>query len=182
MEYRPLLLEEAEKIREIDAGCHIHNTWWFHSETGTYELKEINWTDHGLPNGLEWHIEHFRHSVADGGDAFGCFDDGKLVAYGTTGSEVFGRMAKYILLDQLFVSKDYRNKHIGRTLLRMCAERARNRGAEKLYLCAGSSEDTVAFYRKMGCVPAMEVQRELFEEAPNDIQLEYDDFRGSVPR
>lgn len=172
MEYRKLLSEEAEKIGEIDAECTIRNAWRMNPEAGRYELNEINWTDRELPNGLDWHIIRFRASAAEGGDAFGCFDNGKLVAYGTTGAQIFGSRSKYILLDQLFVSKDYRNRKVGRAILRLCAESAKKKGAEKLYLCAGSSADTIAFYQKTGCVPAEEINGELFEEDPNDIQLE----------
>ena len=172
MEYREMLLEEAEKISEIDAECYIKNAWRMDAETSTYKLVEIDWTDYELPNGLEWHLNRFRESMAEGGKAFGCFDRGKLVGYGTIGAQVFGDSQKYVLLDQLFVSKDYRNRHVGHQLMHMCAEAAKEMGAEKLYLCAGSSEDTIAFYKKMGCVPAMEIDKELLEEDPNDIQLE----------
>lgn len=111
-------------------------------------------------------------SVTEGRDAFGYFDNGKLVAYWTTGPEIIGSQSKYILLDQLFVSKDYRSRNIGRKILRLCAESTKERGAEKLYLCAGSSEDTIAFYQKTGCVPAEEINTALFREARNDIRME----------
>ena len=173
MEYHEMLPEEAERISEIDAECYIKNAWRIDAETNEYKLVEINWTDYELPNGFEWHLNRFRESISEGGKAFGCFDQGKLVGYGTTGAKVFGDSQKYVLLDQLFVSKDYRNRHVGRQLMHLCAEAASEMGAEKLYLCAGSSEDTIAFYKKMGCVPATEINEELFEEDPNDIQFEY---------
>lgn len=172
MEYRELLLCEADRISEIDAWCYIKNAWRYDTVSKKYVLVEINWTDEELPNGYEWHLRRFIELVSAGGKAFGCLDKGKLVGYGTVGSVVFGANQKYILLDQLFVSKDYRNMHIGRELLRMCANAAKNKGAEKLYLCAGSSEATIAFYKKIGCVPAEEIDKALMEEDPNDIQLE----------
>lgn len=46
-------------------------------------------------------------------------------------------------------------------------------GAEKLFLCAGSAENTIAFYHKLGCVVAAEKNEKLYEEDPRDIQLEY---------
>jgi N-acetylglutamate synthase-like GNAT family acetyltransferase len=77
------------------------------------------------------------------------------------------------LLEQLFVSKDYRNKGIGKELFYLCSAQAKKWGADKLYLCAGSSEDTIAFYNKLGCVNTSEINQALYEEDPNDIQLEY---------
>ena len=79
----------------------------------------------------------------------------------------------YVLLDQLFVSNSYRGKGIGKKLFALCAEQAQQFGAKKLYLCAGSAENTIAFYGKMGCVLAAEPDRKLVEEDPRDIQLEY---------
>jgi len=173
MEYREMFQEEAERISEIDAECYIKNAWRLDVKTGTYQLVEIDWTDYELPNGFEWHLNRFKNSLADDGKAFGCFDRGKLVGYATIGAKVFGHSQKYVLLDQMFVSKDYRNRHVGRQLMQMCAEAAKEKGAEKLYLCAGSSENTIAFYKKMGCVSATEIDKELFDEDPNDIQMEF---------
>ena len=165
-------MDEAERIAEIDAVYPIKNAWRMNRKTGEYELKEINWTDESLPNGFEWHLDRFIKTIQDGGKAFGCFDDDTLVGYATIGSKVFGQKERYVLLDQLFVSSHYRNKGIGRRLVVLCAEQARLFGAEKIYVCAGSSEDTISFYKKLGSRAATEIDKELFEEDPNDIQLE----------
>ncbi len=170
MEFREMALAEAERIKEIDATCFIKNVW--RNIDGALALTEINWTDYELPNGLSWHLKRFKETVVSGGYAVGCFDGGVLVGYGTLNKEPFGEKSKYLLLDQLFVSKDYRNRSIGKQLVALCAERARFLGADKLYICAGSSEDTIAFYKKVGCVNAAEVNGELLDADPNDIQLE----------
>ena len=170
MEYRKMEQEEAGKIGEIDATCYIQNAW--RNIDGKLTLVEINWTDYELPNGLDWHLDHFRKTIENGGYSFGCFDNETLVGYGTLEAKVFGKKSKYVLLDQLFVSKDYRNRKIGKQIISMCAKQAKSLGANKLYLCAGSSEATIAFYKKIGCVNAEEINWELFEEDPNDMQLE----------
>lgn len=77
-----------------------------------------------------------------------------------------------MLLDQLFVSRNYRGMGIGKVLLGQCAEQARRIGAEKVYLCVGSSENTIAFYNSLGCTAATAPDRRLIDEDPNDIQLE----------
>lgn len=172
--FREMNIIEAERISEIDAAYYIKNAWRMIRKTGEYELTEINWTEKGLPNGFEWHLDHFKKNMQGGGKSFGCFEDDTLVGYATIGSRVFGQKARYVLVDQLFVSNLYRNGGIGRKLVALCAEQARLFGADKIYLCAGSSEDTIAFYQKMGYRAATEIDKELFEEDPNDIQLELD--------
>lgn len=171
MEYRKMKLGEEEKIKQIDATYFIKNAW--RKIDGELKLVEINWMDYELPNGLPWHIDHYIEAVENGGYACGCFDNGVLVGYGTLMGKIFGTGSKYLLLDQLFVSKDYRNKNIGKQLFSMCADQAKSLGADKLYICAGSSENTVAFYRKIGCENAIEIDKTLFEEDPNDLQLEF---------
>lgn len=75
-------------------------------------------------------------------------------------------------MDQLFISEEYRNQGIGKELVSMCKSQAALFGAKKIYLCSASAEDTIAFYKKLGCKAATERNEELFAEDPNDIQLE----------
>lgn len=171
MIFREMAAGEACKVKMIDATCYIRNAW--RMIDGKLQLVEIDWTDHELPNGTEWHIERFEKTVSGGGKAFGCFDNNVLVGYATVNSEIFGNSSRHVLLDQLFVSKNYRNCGIGKMLFRICARQASEFGAEKLYLCAGSSEATIAFYKRLGCVKALEINQELLKEDPNDFQLEF---------
>ena len=172
MRYRELVVDEVDLIEQIDATNYIENVWRINADTGQYEWKRIDWTDYELPNGMEWHKKRFCGTLQDGGKVFGCFDQDTLVGYATVDAQVFGNRERYVLLDQLFVSKDYRGKGLGRQLVTLCCEQARLFGAKKLYLCAGSSENTLAFYKKLGFQPAAERNEELYAEDPNDIQLE----------
>lgn len=174
LEYRNLKLEEAERIAEIDATHYIKNVWRMNEETGEYRLVEINWTDLELPNGFEWHLNRLKETLKNGGTAFGCFDENTLIGYATVDKEIIGKQEKYVLLDQLFVSQNCRGKGIGKALFKMCVKQAAEYGAEKLFLCAGSAENTIAFYKRMGCVLATERNEMLYEEDSRDIQLEFD--------
>lgn len=171
MIYKELNMEQAEKIGDIDGECYIHKAW--REVDGARTLVVIDWTDYELPKGLAWHIEHFKMSLSKGGKAIGCFDKGLLVGYVVVNGEIFGNSAKYILLDQLFISKNYRNKGIGKRLFGIACKLAKDFKAEKIFICAGSSEDAVAFYFKLGCVEAAEVNEELYETDRNYYQLEY---------
>ena len=124
-------LEESTKIKQIDATCYIENAWRMNHEAGEYELIKIDWTDFELPNGFEWHLERFEKTLQSGGKAFGCFDDDTLAGYATLDAGVFGRGEKYVLLDQMFVSKDYRGKGIGKELISLCSRQALKFGAKK---------------------------------------------------
>lgn len=170
-QYREMQLQEAERISEIDATHFIKNVWR-RDASGKYRLLEINWTDTELPNGFGWHLRRFRETLENGGTAFGCFDDDIMIGYAVMNGTIFSRQ-HYVLLDQLFVSSNCRGKGIGRKLFALCAEQARQLGARKLYLSAGSAENTMAFYHKLGCVPAAEPDDILLAEDPNDIPLEY---------
>lgn len=170
-QYRELQLKEAERIVEIDATHFVKNVWR-KDVSGKYRLLEINWTDTELPNGFNWHLRRFREALENDGTACGCFDHSKMIGYAVMNGNTFGQQG-YILLDQLFVSNTYRGKGIGKKLFALCAEQARSIGAKKLYLCAGSAENTIAFYHKLGCVPAVEPDEILAAEDPSDIPLEY---------
>ena len=101
------------------------------------------------------------------------FKEDTLIGYATVDKELIGKQEKYVLLDQLFVSQNQRGNGIGKALFMLCAKQAKEYGAEKLFLCAGSAENTIAFYHKRGCVAAAEKNEKLYEEDPRDIQLEY---------
>ena len=96
-----------------------------------------------------------------------------MVGFVSINREVFGSRHKYVLLDQFFVDNKYQNKGIGKKLFFQSVEKAKEWGVDKFYICAGSSEDTLAFYRALGCIDATEINRQFFEDDENDIQLEY---------
>ncbi|WP_315081732.1 GNAT family N-acetyltransferase [uncultured Clostridium sp.] len=171
MYYRNLMLSDMDKIEEIDGECYIARAW--REVNGIKKLVDINWLEKELPNGLTWHKEHFLLSIKSGGRAFGCFDDEKMVGYAVINGDIFGVTAKYILLDQMFISKEYRNMGIGKKLFNECCNAAKDLGAEKIYICAASSEETIAFYFERGCKENLEINDILYEIDRNDYQLEY---------
>lgn len=78
-----------------------------------------------------------------------------------------------LLLDQIFISKQERNHGIGRELFHRLCQCALKLCAKKLYICSASAEETVNFYRNLGCIDAIEVNKELYALDPRDLQLEY---------
>ena len=167
--YRQLRLEEATRIREIDASQYIGRAW--RDVNGIKQLIDIHYQDPDFPNGCENHLAALKKTITSGGFALGAFDNEDLIGFCSINSEIFG--SKYILLDQIFISLPYRSKGIGKQLFMRSVPEAMKLGAEKFYICAGSSEETIAFYKALGCIEAMEINIKLYEEDIRDIQLEY---------
>ncbi|WP_286908525.1 GNAT family N-acetyltransferase [Clostridium sp. UBA1652] len=170
--YRKLSLEECECIKEIDPSQYIGKAW--REIEGKRQLVEINYQDEDWPNGYEYHISHLRETILSGGSAIGAFNlDNKLLGFATVNPQVFGEKYKYVLLDQLFITLDYRNKGIGKKLFMLSTEEVRKWDADKIYICAGSAEETIAFYFKLGCKEVEEINKELYEIDRRDYQLEF---------
>ncbi len=170
---RDMKLEECEKINDIDASQYIGKAW--RDVDGVRQLVEINYQDPTWPNGYDHHFVNLQRTIKEGGRAFGAFDaKEKLLGFATINKPIFGEECKYILLDQLFISLDQRNKGIGSALFKRCAEVASTWAADRLFICAGSAEETIAFYRAIGCSPLTNPIQSFYEMDPNDYQLEYD--------
>ncbi|WMT38900.1 GNAT family N-acetyltransferase [Paenibacillus sp. D2_2] len=170
--YRSLTIDECERIKEINPSQYIRRAW--RQVDGTRQLVVIDYQENDWPDGYEHYLSKLRQTLNEHGYAVGVFEgNGQLIGYGTINREFFGSAFKYVLLDSLFISLEHRNKGIGKVIFHACAEKAREWGADKIYICAGSAEDTVAFYHALGCTEAEEMKKELYENDPRDLQLEY---------
>jgi len=170
--YRHLTVSECERIREIDASQYIKRAW--REINGVRQLMEINYQDPDFPNGYDNHLAALRDTFETSGIVLGAFDNDRLVGFISINSKIFGKINKYVLLDQLFVSCECRKKGIGKTLFSLAAKEAKLWNAEKFYICAGSAEETISFYFAIGCEEAEEINQALYEDDPRDYQLEYD--------
>lgn len=171
--FRDLLVEECDRISEIDPSQYIEKVW--RNIDGQYQLITIDYMEEDWPDGYDKYRDALKETIRAGGAAIGAFDEEeRLVGFITLNSGFFGETAKYLLLDSMFVSKQCRNYGIGKQLFQKCTEKAKEWGADKLYMCAASSQETIAFYRSLGCIDAKEVNKRLYESDPRDIQLEYE--------
>ena len=105
--------------------------------------------------------------------AYGAFMGEKIVGYIVISNKLFGSNAQYLELVLFHVSQPFRRMGIGTGLFRAICREARLLGAEKLYISAHSSKESQAAYRKLGCVDAEEINREIAENEPFDVQMEY---------
>ena len=171
IEYRQLAAHECGRIKEANPARFIKRAW--RSVNGTKQWVDLNWLDEGYPDGYDNHLAALKATFEGGGFAMGAFDNNQLVGFVSINREVFGNQYQYVLLDQLFVDNKYQNQGIGKKLFYLSADKAREWGADKFYICAGSSEATLGFYCALGCVEAKEINQTLAEDDENDMQLEY---------
>jgi GNAT superfamily N-acetyltransferase len=169
---RKLTIEECELINDINPSQYIKNAW--REVYGKRQLIEINYQDSDWANGYEHHFNSLKATILSEGVAVGAFNESnKLIGFATINREFFGENYNYFLLDQLFISLEHRNKGIGKKLFLMIAGIAKEWQADKIYICAGSAEETVAFYFAIGCKESIELNRKLYEKDPRDFQLEF---------
>jgi GNAT superfamily N-acetyltransferase len=170
--YRNLELKECDSIKAMNPSQYIKRAW--REVDGKRQLIEINYQDPDWPGGYERHFNSLRETILGGGRAIGAFDtNNKLLGFATINHEFIGEKFKYVLLDQLFITLEHRNKGIGKKLFMLCGKVAKEWGADKIYICAGSAEETIAFYFAIGCKEAVEINKELYEDDPRDFQLEF---------
>jgi GNAT superfamily N-acetyltransferase len=169
---KPLTINECDFIRQIDASMYIKRA--YREVNGKRQLVEINYHDPDWPNGYENHLNNLKETIQMGGCAWGAFnEDDDLLGFVTLNNNIFGNMFQYVLLDQLFIDYRHRNRGIGKQLFMQVVEVAKSWKVDRIYICAGSAEETIQFYLSIGCQEAEEINPKLYEEDPRDFQLEY---------
>jgi ribosomal protein S18 acetylase RimI-like enzyme/3-methyladenine DNA glycosylase AlkC len=78
----------------------------------------------------------------------------------------------YMNVVYIHTDNRYRGQGIGTNLLLLASKTAKDLKAEKLYISGHPAVEAQAFYKKMGCVLAQKINKELYEIEPLDIQLE----------
>ena len=127
----------------------------------------------------DWSLEKRQQTakgIVEGFDSkticgYGAFDNGKYIGHAVLETLLFGSTAKYMQLDIFHISEPYRGKGIGRKLFTLAADKARELGAEKLFISCFPAKETIAVYTALGCVPCKEHNAKKSAEEPLDIQL-----------
>ena len=113
-----------------------------------------------------------RECLLSGGAVVGAYIENQLVGFANIENSFFGTKKEYIELPFIHVSFEHRKHGIGRKLFHKCCERAKQMGAKKLYIAAHPSIETQKFYRNVGCTLAKEINKDILNKEPLDIQLE----------
>jgi len=172
IEYRLLAAHECERMKEINPARFIKRAW--RNVNGTMQWQEINWMDKEYPDGYDNHFEALKATFEGNGLVVGAFDSEGLVGFVSINRDVFGSKFSHVLLDQMFVDNKYQGRGIGKELFRISVEKIKEWNIEKLLISSSSSEDTLGFYRSLGCLDAVEINQALADSEAYDVQLEYD--------
>lgn len=169
-----LALADLDRIGEIDRSekarfVHV-------PEQG--ELRRVE-VDLAIPN---WDIEALERAknrlapkLAVGGVLLAAFDGDRLAGVAVLGGELIGARSNQLEMAFLYVSAGHRRRGIARGLMDEVCRRARERGAEQLYIAASDTELAIGFYLGYGCRPAEDVDHAVAAETePTDIHLTLD--------
>jgi len=170
--YKKMTINQCDKISEMDASQYITRAW--REVEGERTLVTIDYLDPQWPNGYEVHRDNLKATIQLEGEAIGAFDESnRLIGFVTVNRMNFGEQTTYALLDQLFISRESRGNGIGTKLFEEAIEIAKRFEVENLFICAGSAEETIAFYRAMGCTEACERHEGFYKSDPRDLQMTF---------
>lgn len=138
------------------------------------------WTLQPIAFTENWDAEELRKislrlkQTAASGAVFAAFPDSSShpAAFAAVDGDPIGSRGQYLVLHELYTDARYRSQGLGTELFRLACSYARERGIEKLYISAHSSEESQRFYRRQGCIDAEEIDPHLYELEPCDCHLE----------
>jgi ribosomal protein S18 acetylase RimI-like enzyme len=168
---RTLSRAEIELLWTIDRSEVIENV--YDLQDGGLVLRPDYFNLHGWPPGEAETYTPLLYACYDGGGVFtGVFAGSRLIGAAVIDTKFIGPNHDLLQLKFLHVSRDYRKQGVGTHLVEQVKAIAAERGARGLYISATPSENTVNFYRRLGCQVISEPEAELFELEPEDIHFE----------
>lgn len=119
-----------------------------------------------------WITEYLRQQIERGGSTVVAYDGDVLVGFCCVDGYLLGKTANYANLTMLFVDDKWKRNGVGKKLFGEICKHAVKMKADKLYISAIPSFETVEFYFNMGCEDAKEMISE-YIDTENDRYLEY---------
>lgn len=171
MEYRVLSREEINGFVHIDRTESIDYIHYMRDGNLISEFEHWDVPDWSAAE-KEQRIASLQEKYDKGATFFGAFDGFILTGISVLGHNPVSSGVNRLNLAGLWVSHNYRGKGIGKILFGLAAQEARKRGVKSLYVSATPSENTIRFYKSMGCQLAEPVDPQMFEKEPEDIHLE----------
>ena len=150
-------------LDDFDRTQQVHHV--YRKTIHGYELTKEEWI-------MDWNLEKKRDVAktlfSRDYISVGAMENGSIIGFSSVKRELY---EERIILDMMQVSRSYRKQGIGKKLFEQAKELAKKAGAKQLYISAFSSEDTIAFYKSMGCVITDNPIMELATEEPCDLQM-----------
>ena len=164
---------DLDRIREIDRSENVRFKYVY--EAGELRPVEINHRIPTWPDGMLAEAkEMLAPKLAADGVLLGASDGNKLVGVAVLSGEFIGTHSHQLQMAFLYVSNGYRRRGLATKLMDEVCRRAREKGAEQLYISATETESAVGFYLGYGCQLAATVDPLLYEIEPADIHLTLD--------
>lgn len=142
-------------------------------------IMDNDWKLVGCSDLREWSIEkriwithYLQQQVKRGGTVLGAFEKEVLVGFCCIDGYLLGKTAQYANLTMLFIDDEWKRQGIGKLLFENICKCAVKMKADKLFISAIPSFETIAFYFNMGCVDAKEIIQE-YVDTENDRYLEF---------
>lgn len=174
LEYKKLNLDEINEdlFKDFNRYQKVSKCW--RKVEDKWVLKDIEFTEEWTADEYRFLAKCLQNTVNTGGVVYGAFNGGSLAGFVSVENTFFGSQKEYLQLSSIHVTFEGRGMGIGRRLFDLAVNSARDMGAKKLYISAHSSEESQAFYKKLGCVEAMEYNKKLVDDEPCDCQLEFE--------
>ena len=182
MNHAEIRLLTAEELTPdlLDGFSHrIRITQVWVREGDSLVLRPTELTREWSGEKKRWIPVWLRDQVEDGGAAFGAFEDGKLSGFASVDGPITEGPVRYANLTMLFVDDARQRRGIGSRLFHAACGFARRKGADRLFISAVPSRETIAFYTAMGCRKAETVPPD-FVDTEEDLFLEFP-LTGAAP-
>ncbi len=171
--YKKLKVEDCKEVilKSYIMYQETKKAWCL--EDGEWIIKDVHFIDDWDESKKTQIIENFKWCIEKKGVVNVAIKNSEIIGFTTLWSDLIGKNGNYRNLDMMHISKPYRNMGIGEKLFKLTCEDAKMMGATKLYIGSHPCVKSQAFYKKMGCVKALEIIKFIYESEPLDCQLEY---------
>ncbi len=170
LNYRVLEKSELKLLSEIDRKEIVNEVYYFRSNK--LEIVDEYYNIEGwCLEELQNYIDRLQDIYERNGTILGAFDNKKIAGLGALDSKFIGRNNDQLKFDMLYISNSYRKKGIGKKLVSLLSERAKELGAKSLYISATPFKNTVDFYFAVGAKLTNEIDKDLYELEPEDIHM-----------
>lgn len=119
-----------------------------------------------------WITEYLRQQLERGGSVAAAFENNIIVGFCCVDGYLCGEFSKYANMTMLFVDDKFQRKGIDKKLFAEICRCAAKMKADKLFISAIPSFETVAFYFSLGCLDAEEIISD-YIDTENDRYLEF---------
>lgn len=144
---------------------------WVNS-SGKWELVKTSDLREWNEEKRKWISEYLCRQIERGGSVVAAYAGDILAGFCCVDGCLAGKTAKYANMTMLFVDDNWKRKGVGRKLFENICIFAKRMNADKLFISAIPSADTIAFYFRIGCEDAREIISE-YVDTDEDRYLEF---------